>query len=256
MMSGNLTYLQGFLVCLSFFFAGVVDSISGGGGLITIPTMLAVGIPVHFITGTNQCSAWVGTGVAALKFMKSGKIHMKSALLTLPFAIVGSLCGAKLNLLVSDHALKLFMLITIPVIAVFVLFNRKLGAENHIEEQPDQLIFLWSAGIGILLGAYQGFYGPGCGLFFMLAYAAFLKLDLVSATGNTRLVVAVASFASVFTYMMSGAVLWKLSIAATLFNISGSYIGASLAIRNGARIIRPLMFFVVLLLLAKLIIDL
>ena len=256
MMSSNYSLLQGFLICLAFFFAGIVDSISGGGGLITIPSMLAVGIPVHFITGTNQCSAWIGSGVAAFKYLKGGKIHLKSALITLPFAIAGSFCGAKLNLMVSDYALKLFMLITVPVISVFVLINRKLGAESHIEEQSDRLIILWSAVIGILLGAYQGFYGPGCGLFFMLSYAAFLKMDLVSATGNTRLVVAIASFASVLTYMFSGAVLWKLAIAATFFNIIGSYIGASLAIRNGAKIIRPLMFFVVLLLLAKLIIDL
>ena len=102
---------------------------------------------------------------------------------------------------------------------------------------------------------YQGFYGPGSGMFFMLAYAACLKLNLVRATGNTRFVIAIASITSVFTYAASGAVLWKLAIAVTFFNIVGSYLGAALAIKNGARIIRPIMLGVVALLLIKLIAD-
>ena len=89
----------------------------------------------------------------------------------------------------------------------------------------------------------------------MLAYAACLKLNLVRATGNTRFVIAIASITSVFTYAASGAVLWKLAIAVTFFNIVGSYLGAALAIKNGARIIRPIMLVVVALLLIKLIAD-
>lgn len=112
-----------------------------------------------------------------------------------------------------------------------------------------------SALIGFLLGGYQGFYGPGCGLFFMLAYAVFLKMNLVRATGNTRFVIAIASTVSVLTYAVSGAVLWKLAAAATVFNIAGSYLGARLAIRNGAKVIRPIMIVVVIMLMIKLVFD-
>ena len=101
-MSVDLFSLQALLCCLAFFFAGIVDSVTGGGGLITIPVMLAVGIPVHYITGTNQCSAWIGSGVSAYKFVRSGNIHLKSALVTLPFAVIGSYIGARLNLIVPE----------------------------------------------------------------------------------------------------------------------------------------------------------
>ena len=134
--------LQSALCCLAFFFAGVVDSITGGGGLITIPTMLAVGIPVHYITGTNQCASWLGTGVAAYEYVRSGNIHLKSALITLPFAMLGSYIGARLNLMVPDRYLKIFMLVTVPVIAAFILANKKLGEEDHVDEKPPLSIAL------------------------------------------------------------------------------------------------------------------
>lgn len=149
----ELVSLQSALCCLAFFFAGVVDSITGGGGLITIPTMLAVVIPVHYITGTNQCASWLGTGVAAYEYARSGNIHLKSALITLPFAMLGSYIGARLNLMVPDRYLKIFMLITVPVIAAaFILANKKLGEEDHIDEKPPLSIVLWSALIGLVSG--------------------------------------------------------------------------------------------------------
>ena len=254
-MGFELTVTQGVICCMAFFFAGIIDSISGGGGLITIPVMLAVGIPVHYITGTNLCSAWIGSGVAAAKFIKSGKIHFKSALLTLPFAMIGSGLGARLNLMMPDRYLKIFMIAAVPVIAVFLFMNKKIGDEDHVDERSLFQIVLWSAVIGIVLGTYMGFYGPGAGLFIMLAYAVFLKLNLVRANGNTRFVIAIAVISSVITYAVSGAVIWKLAAAATVFNIVGSYIGASLAIKNGEKIIRPVMFVVLGLLIVKVIVD-
>jgi uncharacterized membrane protein YfcA len=254
-MNVDLFSLQALLCCLAFFFAGIVDSITGGGGLITIPVMLATGIPVHYITGTNQCSAWIGSGVASYKFVRSGNIHLRSVFITLPFAIIGSYIGARLNLIVPDRYLKVFMLVTIPIIAVFIFSNKQLGEEDHSDEQSTMAIVLWSVFIGLVLGGYQGFYGPGSGLFFMLAYAACLKLDLVKATGNTRFVIAIASIASVFAYASSGNVIWNLAIILNVFYIIGSYLGAVLVIRNGARIIRPIMICVVGLLIIKIVFD-
>jgi uncharacterized membrane protein YfcA len=147
------------------------------------------------------------------------------------------------------------MLAAVPIIAVFLFANKNLGEDDHIDEMSGASIGFRSAAIGLLLGGYQGFYGPGGGLFFMLAYTAFLKLNLVRATGNTRFVIAAALTISVSTYASSGAVLWSLAIAATAFNIAGSWLGAALAIKKGAGIIRPLMICVVLLLIAKLIFD-
>ncbi len=242
--------------CLAFFFAGVVDSITGGGGLITIPCMLACGIPVHYIVGTNHCATWVGTLVAGLKYLRSGKIHLRSAFVCIPFSMLGSFGGAWLNLRVPEDFLKIFMLVSVPVLALFLLGHRNLGVEDHSAEISPAAMGIGSALIGLVLGAYQGFYGPGAGTFFMLAYALFLKFDLVRGTGNTRLVIALSSVTSVGTYLTADAVLLNLTLAATIFNILGSYLGAALAIKKGVRIIRPLMFFVVTLLIIKLLADL
>ena len=152
--------------------------------------------------------------------------------------------------------LKIFMIISIPLISVFIFTNKKLGETDRVDEQSNLSIILWSAVIGFVLGAYQGFYGPGGGLFFMLAYAAFLKLSLVHATGNTRFVVAVSSVTSVLTYAISGTVIWSLAMAATVFYMAGSHLGAMIAIKNGIKVIRPMMFCVIVLLFAKLISDL
>lgn len=252
-MGFELSFMQVFLCGVAFFGAGVVDSISGGGGLITIPVMLALGIPTHFITGTNITSAWVGTGVAAGKFIKSKNVHWKSALITLPFAVAGASLGAKLNLLMPEQYLKVFMIAAIPCIAVFLIVNKQFGEQDRIAGQPTRKIVLWSALIGVILGTYMGFYGPGAGLFFMLTYAAFLKMNMVRANGNARFVIAIAMIGSVITYATSGAIIWKLVIVATIFNVVGSYIGASLAIKKGARIIRPVMFIVLALLIIKVI---
>ena len=169
--------------------------------------------------------------------------------------MTGAYLGARLNLILPVRYLRIFMLVTVPVIAAFIFANKNLGDTDHIDEKSRVSIFLWSAVIGLLLGGYQGFYGPGAGLFFMLAYAVFLKLNLVKATGNTRFVIAISSIISVSTYAWSGAVIWSLAAAATIFNIAGSYLGAALAIKKGAEIIRPIMVCVVALLLVKLVFD-
>ena len=255
-MKIELISLQGLLCCLAYFAAGVIDSITGGGGLLTIPVMLSTGIPVHFITGTNQCASWFGTVVSAIKYAKSNKVHFPSALATLPFALAGSFLGAKLNLMVPEKYLKTFMLISVPLIAIFVFVNKDLGDEDHAEEKDIRSVLFWSALIGLFIGGYQGFYGPGAGTFFMLAYAASLKLSLVRSTGNTRFVVAIASISSCLTSAASGALIWNLALAAAIFSIVGSYLGSCLAIKNGAKLIRPLMFCVVALLMIKVIVDL
>ena len=254
-MSIELFSIRMLFCCIAYFFAGIVDSITGGGGLITLAAMLTAGIPVHYIIGTNQCAAWPGCGVGAWKYVKSGKIHITSALVTLPFAIAGSYLGARLNLIVPDYYLKVFMLVMVPIIAVFIVTNKDLGEDDRIDEMSGPSVVLWSAVIGSVLGGYQGFYGAGSGVFFMIAYAVFLKLNLVRATGNTRFVIAIASVTSVLTYASSGAVIWNLAVAAAVFYSVGSYLGASLAIKKGAGFIRPIMIGVIILMIIKLVFD-
>ena len=122
-MNVDLFSFQALLCCLAFFFAGIVDSITGGGGLITIPVMLATGIPVHYITGTNQCSAWIGSGVASYKFVRSGNIHLRSVFITLPFAIIGSYLGAVLVIRNGARIIRPIMICVVGLLIIKIVFD-------------------------------------------------------------------------------------------------------------------------------------
>lgn len=251
-MDFHIVSVRGFIICAAYLFAGVIDSISGGG-LITVPVLLATGIPAGYITGTNQCSAFLGTYAAVYQYVRNKRIHFPSALITLPFAVAGAVLGAKLNLLMPERYLEIFMMVMVPVIAGVLLVNKKLGEKDRIDELTKYQIAVRSAAIGLVIGTYQGFYGPGGGTFFMLAYAAFLKLSLVSSTGNTRFVVSISSIASVLTYALSGVIIWEIVIAATVLYMVGSYVGAGIAIQNGSRIVRPITLAVTALLFIKIV---
>lgn len=252
-MEFDIFSLRGALICAAYLFAGVIDSISGGGGLITVPVMLSTGIPAGYITGTNQCAAFLGTYAAVYQYVKNRRIHFPSALVTLPFAVAGSVLGARLNLLMPERYLEIFMMVMVPVIAAFLLMNKELGESDRIDELEGRQVAVRAAAIGLVIGTYQGFYGPGGGTFFMLAFAVLLRLSLVSATGNTRFIVSISSIASVLTYAFSGVIIWEIVIAATALYMLGSYVGAGLAIRKGSRIVRPITLGVTALLFIKIV---
>ena len=243
-------------MCLAYFFAGIIDASSGGGGLIILPVSLSVGFPTKFLMGTNQSATLFGAFTALAKYAKEKKIHWFSAWVTVPFAMIGASLGAKLNLFISEQTLKTIIIALIPVIAIITLINKNFGAENHIDELSRRRLVFNGVLIGLFMGAYQGFYGAGAGTFFMLAFAIADKLDLVTAAGNTKLCGLSANISATITYALSGAVMWKLVFVAMFFNIAGNYIGASLSIKNGAKFIRPMYFAVLILLFARLVFGL
>ena len=239
------------VICGAFLIAGIIDSICGGGGLITVPAFIALGLPTHLITGTNQCAALPGTFVSVYKYIKSGNVHYKSALLTIPFAIVGGYIGAKLNLLIPLSLLQNIMLVMVPVLVVVTLLNKGHDGKNVVDRYTNGQMLARTAAIGLIIGAYQGFYGPGGGMFFIMGFNMLLKLDLLRCAGNKSLVVIFSSVAAVITYAKSGAVMWTLAAICAIFYIVGSYIGSSLAIKNGQKIIRPIVLCVAIMLVIK-----
>lgn len=252
-MEFALFSLPGLLLCGTFFFAGIIDAVCGGGGLLTLPMFMATGFPVHMITGTNQCSIFFGGATSLVRFAKSGHVHWPTALMTIPFAMIGATLGARLNMMIPESYLEIIMMLLVPVVAVVLLLKRDFGSENHASSLSTRQCICSALATGLIIGAYQGFYGAGAGTFFMLAFAVLMKLDLTTASGNTKVV----SFCSVTTaslsYVFNGMVYWPVVIAATVFNVVGSYVGAGLAMHKGARFIRPMFFMVLALLFIRLI---
>ena len=244
----ELTPMTFLIACPAMFLAGIIDAVSGGGGLLTLPAFLLAGIPPHLVSGTNIASCAMGAVVSAGRFFHGGKVYLPTALIACPVTVLGAFLGARLNLFVPEHILQIVMLALIPLVAVVIFLKRDLGEENHVEDLSRRRQVVSALLIGSVLGVYNGFIGAGAGTFLILAFSAFNKLDLVTANGNAKICGICASLSAAVTYALSGAVLWPLALACVGFNILGNYLGAGLALKKGAKIIRP-MFFAILALM-------
>ena len=243
------------LICPLVFLAGIIDAVAGGGGLITLPAYMIAGLPPHTAAATNKCGSTFGTIFAAVRFMRGGKIRWKSALCAAAAALIGSTLGARLNLIVSDRILSYIMLIVVPVMAVFLVLKRDFGTVDRSSDLSPAALLAASAGIGLVIGAYDGFFGPGTGTFLTLAFCRFCRFDLLTSSGNTKVVNAASNAAALVTFAISGQVLWKIGIPAALCSIAGNSVGASLALKKSAKIIRPMLFVVMGLLVIRLAYD-
>lgn len=251
MVSGeNLRILV--VVCPLVFLGGFIDAVVGGGGLITLPGYLLAGLPPHLASGTNKCGNFPGTMLAAVRFLREGNIHVPSALAGGLGALAGAWLGSMLNLLLPEQYLYYFMLAVVPVMAVFLLFKRDFGSEDRSGELKRTKLLALSLALGLVIGSYDGFFGPGAGTFFTLAFTGLCKFDLLTASGNTKIVNVTSGVASTVTFAFSGNVLWAVGIPAALFGIMGGYVGAGLALKGGAKVIRPMFFVVLTLLIARL----
>lgn len=251
-MEFSVLSVQGAVLALTFFFSGVIDAVCGGGGLLSMPMFMAVGFPPHVVTGTNQCSIFFGGATSLARYAKRGHIHWPTAWLAGPLAILGAFLGARLNLIMPERALEIIMIVLLPIVTAVILAKPSFGAENRVSELSRTRHLLSSLFIGLVIGGYQGFYGAGSGTFFMLGFAILCRLDLTTASGNTKFVAFCANLASAATFALSGAVVWPAVVLATVFNVAGSYLGAGLAMKKGAKIIRPMFLGVLALLFVRL----
>ena len=252
MTLGELAHIW-IIVCPLVFLGGFVDSVAGGGGLITLPAYLIAGLPAHMASGTNKCGNAFGTFLSTGRFLKRGDVHIPSAIAGAIGALAGAWVGARLNLIMPEQMLYYVMLAVVPVMAVFLIFKRDFGQEDRSGELSRGQLMAMAAGIGLVIGGYDGFFGPGAGTFLMLAFTGLCRFDLLTASGNTKVANSASNLASLVTFAIAGKVMWAVGIPAALCGIAGNYLGSSLALKGGARVIRPMFFVVLSLLLARLI---
>ena len=243
------------IVCPLAFLAGFIDAIAGGGGLISLPAYLASGIPPHFAAATNKCSSTFGTLVSTIKYMKNKKINYISALWAAGAALIGSPLGAAINMVVDERVLRYIMIFSVPVIAVFLMIKKDFGNENTSEQLGNKKIIFFSVIIGFVIGIYDGFFGPGTGTFLTLAFTGIIGFDLLTASGNTKVVNLSSNVAAFITFAIGGRVIWSIGLPAAVFGIAGNYLGASFALKKGTKFIRPMFFVVLGILTVKLILD-
>ena len=192
------------------------------------------------------------TLVLALLFLNGEALGVQAAA-GAAGALVGAWLGVQINLVMPEQMLYYVMLAVVPVMAVFLIFKRDFGQEDRSGELSRGQLMAMAAGIGLVIGGYDGFFGPGAGTFLMLAFTGLCRFDLLTASGNTKVANSASNLASLVTFAIAGKVMWAVGIPAALCGIAGNYLGSSLALKGGARVIRPMFFVVLSLLLARLI---
>jgi uncharacterized membrane protein YfcA len=241
------------LVCPLVFLAGLVDSIAGGGGLISLQAYLLAGVPMHFSLGTNKLSSSMGALVASYRYYKNRFVDMALCLPAAAAALAGSALGSSLTLLVKERYLQGLLLIVVPITAFYVFRTRRFSDDMPPLSRPRTLVI--SILISFFIGAYDGFFGPGTGTFLILLYTGLAKIGPRTASGNAKIVNLSSNLAALAVFIANGRVLFPLGLCAAAFSILGSYIGSGLAIKKGAKLIRFFILAVLGLLFIRLVWD-
>ena len=240
------------------FLGGFVDSVAGGGGLITLPAYLMAGIPPHFAMGTNKVVNGFGTALASFKYFRGGKIRLRPAVIAGVGALAGAAVGTKIALLISEDILKIMMLVALPCAAVLLMLKKDFGKEDGTpaREYTPREEAVRAALIGLGLGCYDGLIGPGTGTFMIMAFTMALSMDLLTSSGCAKLANLASNIASAVLFIFSGKVFWLLAIPAAACNMLGAYCGSRYAMRGGSKKVRGMIFVVLGLLFVKMLYEL
>lgn len=243
MTLGPLHFL---IVCPLVFFAGFVDSIAGGGGLISLPAYLLSGLPAHTCIATNKASSSMGTCLSTFKYARSGYINWKLSLFCASIAPFGSALGARAALSLSDSFFRLIMLIVVPLTSLYVLRKKDLFSETDRVPLPFSQTLVRAGIISFCVGIYDGFYGPGTGTFLLLLLTRFAHISVRQANGLTKVINLSSNLSALTVFLLNGQVLMPLGLCAGAFSMLGNYFGSRCFTQKGAAIVRPIILLVLI----------
>ena len=239
------------LLSLTAFAAGLVDAIAGGGGLFTVPALLALGLPPGIALATNKGQAAPGAVSSFVTFFRRRAVDRKRAPLGFVCGFAGSLLGARLLLAMRPEPLR-------PIVAVLLLFalgvlllRSKIKMSNTPLARPK----LTLAFVALALGTYDGFFGPGTGSILIVLFVTFFGDSPLYASGNAKVVNLASNLAAFLLFAWRGAILWQLALPMAAANVLGARLGARLALRQGDRFVRAVVTVVVLAVVGKLLFD-
>lgn len=252
-MDFDLSIITFLIVCPLTFLGGFVDAVAGGGGLISLPAYMIAGLPVHNAIATNKLSSGMGTTVATYRLASLGYIPWRKAALCIVMAIIGSSTGAKLALMVDADLFKKLMLVIIPATAIYVMRNKNMDEPK--EPLADRKTVIRASLVALLIGVYDGFYGPGTGTFLILLLSGFAHISLKESNGIAKSINLTTNLSSLAVYLMNGKVIILLGLAGGLFGIAGNYIGVTFFKNKGAKAVRPLMIVVLVIFFIKILTE-
>ncbi len=249
----QVTWEMLLIVCPLAMLAGFVDSVAGGGGLISLPAYYLAGLPPVLAAGTNKLSAALGTVVAAARYGKARQVHWLVAIAAVAGALPGSALGAMLLQVIPENTMRIIVIAAIPLVAVIVLRRKNSLVANRL--LPEKYTLPASFLTGLFIGFYDGLVGPGTGTFLILLFTLTLGMEAVKSSGTSKIVNLASNVAALVTLIFSGHVLYLLGLPAALCAMAGGYIGSGMTIKRGAGFIKWMLVAVLALLLAKMVWD-
>jgi uncharacterized membrane protein YfcA len=247
-----LTLLTLLVLALVGLLAGFVDAIAGGGGLISVPALLSVGLPPLNALATNKAQSMVGTAMAARTYWRKGLVSLRPLLPALAAMAAGSLAGAFTVQRIDTSHLAVAVPVALMAIAAYFLFAPKLTDADRHARLP---LSPWLALIGAATGFYDGVFGPGTGSFLTLAFVALFGLGVTRAAAHTKMLNLASNIAALVLFVPSGNVIWPAAAAMAAGQLCGGYLGAMTGIRFGARLIRPVVVVVSIVLAVRLLVT-
>ncbi|MBF0229632.1 MAG: TSUP family transporter [Desulfamplus sp.] len=240
------------LLIMLFFaglFAGLVDSIAGGGGLISVPALLFAGLPPQLALGTNKLQGTFGSLSAAYNYIRKGQASLKDSGIGILFTFIGAMVGAWAVQQLNPEFIKPLIPILLVVVFVYTLFSKKLGYEDQNPKLSWNIFWFI---FGITLGFYDGFFGPGVGSFWAVAIIYFLGFNMTKASGYTKIMNFVSNIVALVMFIIGGNVYYTVGFVMASGQTIGAIIGSGLAIKKGAAFIRPVFLVVVFLTIVRL----
>ncbi len=234
------------------FIAGIIDSVVGGGGLIQLPALL-IGFPkapVPTLFGTNKISALAGTSMAAVQYSRHIRYNFKLLFIVAFFAFVASFAGAKTVSIINPAILKPVILVILILIGIYTFLKKDLGTVQSKNHSENKKLILGSL-IGLIVGFYDGFLGPGTGSFLVLGFVVLLGFEFVSASAYAKIINCVTNVSALFVFIRQGNYLLGVAMVMAVGNVAGSLIGSRMAIKKGNRFIRVFFLIVVAILIIR-----
>lgn len=241
------------IVCPLLFLAGLIDGISGGGGIISLPAYLLTGMPLGMAYGCNKMQSFLGTSASLFKYAKSGLVDLRPAAVACITAIVGSMLSTRIMFALDEDTKRVIVAAAMGFIVALTLFTsfRSLNTREMTKLALTPKTVTISLVCGLLLGLYDGFFGPGCGTVALMLFTVLFGYDMRVATGNGKVIIVVSNLIALISYIMKGSIIYTIAVPASISNILGSYIGAHLAVKNGKCLVRRVLYVVIAVLLGQ-----
>ncbi|MDF7667118.1 TSUP family transporter [Orbaceae bacterium ESL0727] len=233
-------------------FAGFIDTVAGGGGLLTLPALLAVGLPPANALATNKLQSCGGSFSASLYFIQQRMVNLKQQKWSILFVFVGAALGTMLIMHIKTDFLRVLLpLLTISV-GLYFLLSPRLGEDDRKSRLSTfQFALLPAMGVGF----YDGFFGPGAGSFYALSYITLAGFNLTKATAHTKILNFTSNITSLLFFILGGKVIWMIGFVMMIGQFIGARLGAKMVVAKGRKLIRPMLIIVSTIMSIKLIYD-